>query len=327
MRTILLSKSRSLELLFEPCPERRPPQDLDELTSDPPDDAVIYLDAAALPKRGLADALDRLSSSRHLRWALIDRARTFHDPAAIFHAGGCDYVGPEAQEGAIDAQRLERVAAYAARLDPEASRHHAHRAHGSSFPGWDALEEGKSYELLTLYAALADADGLRTRLGENRFARLKANAQTLAANLAQDAGGLLWIVDDRSFLLLFQPETVTQVITSCLKVLANMQLISFEQFRLEQETVSLSFSLRRAPVPWQKPGKTGTVISDALNYIFHLGRRFTPPGSIDLVDGLGAELPPRLAARLESAGDFEGRPVERFAGFRPADPSAGKSRR
>lgn len=324
MRAILLCKSRSLELLFETCPERMPPQDLDALSADPPDEAIIYLDAAALPKRGLADALDRLSCARHLRWAIIDRVRTIRDPASVFHSGACDYVGPDAEEGSIDSQRLDRVAAFASRLDPEASRHHAHRSHGLAFPGWDALEEGKNYELLSLYAALADADGLRTRLGETRFARLKANAQSLAHNLAQDAGGILWIVDDRSFLLLFQPDAATQVMTSCLKVLANMQLISFEQFRLDQESVSISFSLRRASIPWQKPGKTGTVISDALNYIFHLGRRFTPPGSIDLVDGLGSELPPRLAARLESAGDFEGRPVERFSGFRPSGPGASK---
>lgn len=320
MKAILVCKSRSLELLFDPSPERKSPQDLEALCADPPEDSIVFLDAAALPKRALAEAMDRLSSSRHLRWAIIDRTRILKDTALVFHLGGCDYIGADAEEGSIDLQRLDRAALFASRMDPDTRAHHSHRSHGSTFPGWDALEEGKSYELLILFASIADAEGLRTRLGETRFARLKASAQALAASIAHDAGGLLWITDDRSFLLLFQPDTCSQVMNSCLKVLANMRLISFEQFRLDQESVSLSFSLRRAVLPWQKPGQTGTVIADALNYIFHLGRRFTPPGTIDLVDGLGSELPPRLASRLENAGDFEGRSIERFAGFCPVDP-------
>jgi len=316
MKAILVSKSKAAELLFSSSDfGRMAPPDLDAALADPPADAILYLDASSFTRKALGEILDRLAAVKRPRWAVVDRSRVLDDPAALFHSGALDYVGPDAPEGFVDDGRLGSVDAFAQRAEAEQGRQRLHRPKAGSFPGWDALSEGQSYDLLIMYASLCDADGLRTRLGDMRFTRLKGNALALVGAMAQELDGRLWIADDRSFLCLFQPDSLPAAFNACLGLLANARLCSFEHFKLEQEVARLSFSFHRAPVPWQKPGQTGTIVSDAINFIYHLGRKFTPCGVIDLVRETAAELPERLAAHLVDAGGFEDKAILRFPGF------------
>lgn len=319
MRAVLVTRSKALELLFDGVElVRRSPAELDPSALPWGQDELVYLDLGSVPKRQRSEWLERLAAARGLRWAVIDRGRALDDPAALFRLGAVDYLGAEAREGVVDRARLDDIRAYAERLDNHGPKAARHRAHHGGFPGWDALAEDKSYELCALYAGVWDADGLRTRLGELRFSRFKAAAAGIVNALVQEHGGLLWISDDQSFLALFPPELASQLVVSAMRILANMRLISYEQLRLEQEVGCLYFCLRRCELPWQKPGQTGTVVSDALNYMYHLGRKFTPPCSIDLVDELADSLDPRLKTLFIDAGSFENRPIRRFHGFESA---------
>ena len=66
-------------------------------------------------------------------------------------------------------------------------------------------------------------------------------------------------------------------------------------------------------------GDTGRIVSDAVNSIFHLGRRFTRAGQF-LLTGDAAELvPPRFAASSSLPGSYEGRRIHRM--LRPSSAS------
>ncbi|MBN1520489.1 MAG: hypothetical protein JW923_10435 [Spirochaetales bacterium] len=317
MEVILVAKSRSAELLFSlPRLTRFQPSELDAILASPPADCLLYIDLGSLPRRGLPELLARLADEKRLRWAALDRARAVSDPAALFHTGALDYIGPEAGEGFVNEERLDSVAAYAAKLSGDQARAPARRTRtASGFVGWDALSEGKDYEFLMVYVALCDADALRTRLGDARFTRLKSAVLSTIGTLAAEHEGLVWMGDGQSTLVLFQPDHLPSVFRSCMRVLAGIRLLSYEQFRMDQDDIQLAFSLLKARLPWQKPGNTGTVVSDAINYIHHLGRRHTAPGTIDLAGDTADALPDRLKTLLSDAGDFEYKPVRRFAGF------------
>lgn len=316
MKAVLITRSKVLELLFDGVElVRLNPAELDPSALAWGQDELVYLDLGSVPKRQRAEWLERLAAARGLRWAVIDRGRSLEDPAALFRLGAVDFIGAEAREGVVDRGRLDDIRAFAERLDNHAPKAARHRPHHGGFPGWEALTEGKAYELCAFYAGVWDADGLRTRLGEQRFARFKAAAAGVVNGVVQEHGGLLWIADDQSFLALFPPELASELVASAMRILANMRLISYEQLRLEQEVGCLYFCLRRCELPWQKPGQTGTVVSDALNYMYHLGRKFTPACAVDLVDDLAEALDPRLKALFVDAGNFENRPIRRFHGF------------
>ena len=316
MKTVLITRSRGLELLFAGVDlVRMNPAEVDPYSLPWGAEELVYLDLGSVPKRQSGYWIERLAATRGLRWAVIDKACMLADPAHLFRQGAVDYLGAGATEGIVDQSRLAAIRAYAERLGNHVPRTNHHQTHQGSFPGWDALIEGKVYELCAFFTGVWDADGLRTRLGEQRFARFKAASLGVVNTIIQEHGGLLWIADDQSFLALFPPEPASHLVISSMRVLANMRLISYEQLRLEQEVGSLFFCLRRCELPWQKPGQTGTVISDALNYMYHLGRKFTPPCSIDLVDDLADTLEPGLKALFSEVGNFENRPIRRFQGF------------
>jgi hypothetical protein len=316
MKVVLITRSRVLELLFTGVEILRLNPSGVDLSSLPwgPEE-LVYLDLDSVPKRQRAEWIDRLAATRGLRWAVVDGTRSIADPATLFWQGAVDYLGKGAAEGIVDQARLLSIGDYADRIENHVPRTNRHQIHQGSFPGWDALVEGKSYEVCAFFAGVWDADGLRTRLGEQRFVRFKAAVLGVVNVIIQENGGLLWIADDQSFLALFPPEMASQLVISAMRVLANLRLISFEQLRLEQEVGGLLFCLRRCELPWQKPGQTGTVVSDALNYMYHLGRKFTPPCTIDLVDDLAETLEPRLKTLFHEAGNFENRPIQRFQGF------------
>ncbi len=315
MKVLLASRSKASELLFSGVElSRLPPAEIDTALEHVRADSVMYIDFGSLPKKAAQELVSSLGASRSVHWAVLDRSRSWSDPAALFHAGAIDYLGPEAAEGTVNPARLALIESFIERSDSRVIKSRkAHRQ--ATLPPWDCLVEGKAYDMLILYLGIWDADGMRVRLGENRFTRFKSSVLNLAASLIQEHGGILWITDDRSCLALFPPEALNGLFTSCMSTLAGMRLISYEQFRLEQEVGWLSFCFQTASVPWQKPGQTGKIISDALNYIYHLGRKFLRPCVIDLVDDTITELAPRLAALLKDAGSFESRPVHRFHGF------------
>jgi len=293
--------------------------ELESLLANPSADDIVYLDAGSFSRKSWEETIGRLSAGQRMSWAVIDRGQVLPDPAAVFHAGALDYAGRDAPDGFIDDKRIDTILRFAeSRIQadrPANSRHQNQRQRQAAFCGWDQLAEGKEYEFLMLFIGLCDADGLHTRLGDTRFAKLKASVVSVAETLASERDGVVWISDGQCILELFRADSTARVVTSCIRILANMELVSYEQLRLDQETVYLSFSLCRASVPWQKPGNTGTIVADSINYIYHLGRKFTPPGVIDLVDDLASSLPPRLAEHIVPAGSFEGKTVNRFPGF------------
>jgi hypothetical protein len=316
MKAVLITRSKVLELLFTGVELlRMNPAELDPSSLPWGSGEHVYLDLGSVPKRQRDEWIEGLAATKGLYWAVIDRTPVLADPAALFWQGACDYLGAGAPEGVVDQVRLAAIQAYAERMENHVPRSNHHRAHQGSFPGWDALSEGNTYELCAFFTGVWDADGLRTRLGEQRFARFKAAALGVVNLIIQEHGGLLWISDDQSFLALFPPELASQLVVSSMRVLANMRLISYEQLRLEQEVGCLYFCLMRCKLPWQKPGQTGNVISDALNYMYHLGRKFTPACTIDLVDDVAETLEPRLKAFFLDVGNFENRSIHRFQGF------------
>jgi hypothetical protein len=320
VNVILVGKNRLLDRLFSASGFRSAPTaELEGLLANPSADNIVYLDAGSFTRKSWEETIPRMSAEPRINWAVIDHGQLLPDPAAVFHAGALDYAGRDAPDGFIDDKRIDTIMRFAeGRLQtdrPANSRHQNQRQRQTAFSGWDQLVEGKEYEFLMLFIGLCDADGLHTRLGDTRFAKLKSSVVSVAETLASERDGVVWISDGQCILELFKPDSASKVVTSCIRILANMELVSYEQLRLDQETVSLNFSLCRATAPWQKPGNTGTIVADSINYIYHLGRKFTPPGVIDLVDDLASSLPSRLADHIVPAGSFEGKTVNRFAGF------------
>jgi hypothetical protein len=95
-------------------------------------------------------------------------------------------------------------------------------------------------------------------------------------------------------------------ITACLKILISVPLIISEKFGLVNVSADFVFALHYGKTPFKAPGKTGTVISEAVNFIFHLGTKFSKSGRLSISEAVPNEIiPEQIKDMFVDAGTFE----------------------
>jgi hypothetical protein len=64
--------------------------------------------------------------------------------------------------------------------------------------------------------------------------------------------------------------------------------------------------------PYQSSGKTGSIVSEDVNFVFHFGASAVKSGSISCTASVFHRLPERLQALFVPGGSFESRDVYRL---------------
>jgi hypothetical protein len=105
------------------------------------------------------------------------------------------------------------------------------------------------------------------------------------------------------------------VVEAVLKMILNSRLISIEDIGLSIE-VDFTFALHYGETIYQAPGKTGRVISETINYIFHLGTKKAEPGRLTISSDVPDEvIAPGLKDIFCTAGTFENIPIRHSKHF------------
>ncbi|MBP7094465.1 MAG: hypothetical protein KBC36_00085 [Spirochaetia bacterium] len=262
----------------------------------------IYLDARGIEKEAVLEAAAWLSGRPGLAWGVLDPEGAVDDPAALFFAGAGDYLGPGALP--VDEARLRCALARAHRDDetpePEQAR---------SFPGWGKLREGKEYDFLFCHAAIGAAERLREAIGEKRLAKLRESFAAHMAEIAEGIDGKAWIMDSHGLLLAFPPKGLSDSpVLAAFELLLDRALVGYEVFKLEVP-LTFRFAFHSGRAPWRPPGATGTVVSEDVNFIFHLANRGGHDGRITMSSASADAIPPQIADLFQPAPAFEGHEI------------------
>jgi len=289
-------------------------------------ETFVYLDAAGLDTERVLELGARLGGFGCLGWGVLDHSGAVEDPARLFFAGARDYVAPGPLRAAaakspppakgarrtpvFDAERL--AAALAAAGFASASGAAAEPA----FPGWDKVREGETIAVRFCYAAIGNQRELLERIGETRLYRLREDFASFLIPWAAECGGIMWIREAGGSLLLFPPsdEGMNPILAS-FRLLLDRVLVGYEVFALETP-LSFRFAFHAGRTMWRKPGSTGDVVSEDVNFIFHLGARASPDGVIVVTENSEAMVPPYLRDLFAAAGDYEGRALIASKRFR-----------
>jgi len=264
--------------------------------------AFVYFFLPELGERKALSLASKLAAAEDIAWGVMDPAGEAEDPAAFFFAGARDYIGPRLFKDGAGPKRLAAAIAFASarggcRDDPAAPE----------FAGWDSLAEGDQFEARFCYAALADQEGLSERIGEKRLGKLKDEFASFLESWSRESGGILWIREAGGCLLLFPPaDAQANPILSAFRLLLDRVLVGYEVFRL-QVPLSFRFAFHAGRASWRRRGATGTIVSDDVNYVFHLGQRTESDGLIVVSETAERAIPACLQDLFSRAGSFEGR--------------------
>ena len=273
--------------------------------------AFIYFDAKLGLER-LLDLSSRLDGIEACGWGVLDRDGEAEDPAGLFFAGASDYVGPELFKAGLGPGRLEEALAYAGLAESEPGGEEEAPSPGApngmgNFPGWSSLEEGAEVSVRFCYAAIGDQKGLVERIGDKRLDKLKEDFAAFLEPWSKECGGLLWIKESLGCLVLFPPQDEgLNPVLAAFRLLLDRALIGYEIFKLEVP-ITFRFAFHSGRTMWRKPGATGSVVSEDVNFVFHLGMKAAGDGYILASADAEKAVPQSLRDFFSAAGDFESR--------------------
>lgn len=305
--------------------ERRPLKELKKGLADLDEDTLIYIDVQGLGEseraRTIASTLKRAGSCV----GILDADGRVKDVAALFHAGAVDYVGKSLGGGALTAKRLRAVAAFAARnRDPKAAARAAAvvaavPAAAGNGDGWSAIREGREHTFAFLLIEVDDAEEMKKRYEPANLAGAMETFRAFIERTVTPFGGRQWMWSRFGGLVLFpMRESESPALLCGLRILLSRIFYDTEESPLPG-ILSFRMALSIGSTVYHA-NDTGRIVSDGINSIFHLGRRFTRPGQF-LVSAEAATLAPEpLRPCLVPAGTYEGRRIFRM--LRPI-PSVG----
>lgn len=190
------------------------------------------------------------------------------------------------------------------------------------FPGWKKMQTGMSMPFYLLYCSVEGKTSLDERFNEKIVAEInKRFIEWLQDNLT-GSDCLLWMNTGRDCLFLIPPKArcVEEAIKACFNMLISAPLFTLEVLDLTIP-VNFIFALHYGTVKYKPPGQTGTVVSDAINFVFHLGAKKAELGRLTLSGELpGVSVPKALQDCFVSTKDFEDRKIWQSKKFEYAKP-------
>jgi class 3 adenylate cyclase len=184
--------------------------------------------------------------------------------------------------------------------------------------GWAEIQPGHEHSFAFLFIEVDEAEDLKKRHEPENLASAMATFREFVERIVAQHGGRLWMWSRFGGLVLFPLHEPTPFAPICgLRILLTSIFYDVEESLLPGR-LSFRMALSVGSTVYHD-GDTGRIVSDAVNSIFHLGRRFTRPGQFVLTADAHDLVPPQLRGYFTPAGAYEGRRIHRM--LRPSSAS------
>lgn len=298
----------------------------------PENESVSYIDVSMLKGANLNKALTLLKKRvKNESWGVIDPKGNVKDAAALFFDGASDYLGsgflksfksiaPARVKNAVQWRKKQAKVSSGGNKEsgsPEAAREikffksNIKLPPANSFLGWKKTTTGRALPFYLLYCSLYGKHSLYDQSDDKTAIQIHRRfLETLEENFL-DGDGLLWMDSGKECLFLVPPriKSIEKIVKSCFGMLVSAPLITLEKLNAKAP-LNFIFSLHYGLVNYKPPGKTGTVVSDAVNNIFHLGAKKAQSGRLTVTDKLpDSSIPKSLIDCFFPAGEFEGNKI------------------
>ncbi|HYW85739.1 MAG TPA: hypothetical protein VFB30_20975 [Spirochaetia bacterium] len=276
---------------------------------------LVYVDVRGLSDRERGKALAEIAKKPLLCFGVLDPAGTVKDVAALFHAGAVDYIGKKLTLAAFTAKRAATVAEYAREVYDREDGFGTEDQKAADFvpvsDGWQDIAPGKEHRFAFLFVEVDDAEELKKRHEPENLVNAMETFRGFVERIVQQHGGRLWMWGRFGGLALFPLTAAASAAPVCgLRILLSRVFYDIDESLLPG-SLSFHMALSVGVTVYQK-GDTGRIVSDGVNSIFHLGRKYTQPGQFLMTADACELAPPDLRAHLVPAGSFEGRRVMRM---------------
>ena len=283
-------------------------------------DTLCLIDYASIESDEKSRTIKYLKKKKQVPAGIIDRNNEIPDPAEIM-MNGTDYISAKLLKTGLSPGRLKKFIDFHSTfvLQPEETEKTAEAACKPISGGWAGIKSGREYPFFMFMAEISIPQEWKKKSGTDHLNFLKKTFQDVTGRVTEPYEGRIWIWNDYGGLVLFPYEGPSgNPVISGIKLLMNRVLVSVEDFKLHSP-ISLRIAMHLGTTTWKARGKTGTIISDSINSIFHLGTKYTPLNDFDITEDVYNCLEPRVKELFTGAGSFEGRNIFRLRHFEIID--------
>jgi hypothetical protein len=271
---------------------------------------LVYIDAWGQTETSVRKLIQFVEKVDGYNFGVIDAKGSIKDPASLFFCGASDYLGRDLCSTGIDTRRLQgacefRGAEIASFIEKEKNGARAYLLSGDS---WDGIKSGNEYTFLFMFIELDNKAEIR-KMSQDYASTILKQYHDYISGMVDQVNGRVWMWMDFGGLVLF-PFNGRECpsVTTAFKLMLDNRIVSSEIFNLDIE-LSCRIALHVGNTVYKSRGNTGTIVSDSINSIFHLGQKFAPQGSLCLTREVYQYIPKGLGRWFIPAGEYEGREI------------------
>lgn len=273
--------------------------------------SLVYLDIEKFSKENLNKTINFLSKQIFYRYIIIDLKNKINDIAEVFHKNAADYINDKTYKDGLTLKRIKSILSFKEIKEEElplVNKSNGHKDIIISGKDWKDVKNGKEYTFCFMYIQFDNYKELKTECGSAYANKMLTSFQDYLAKIIAPLHGKLWMWMESTGLIIFPFDGKNcPSILSCFKLILNRRLISVEQeFKL---LLSYRIALHIGNTIYKSRGNTGTIVSESINSIFHLGQKFTKTGRFVLTEEVAQYIPKQIEKYFKPAGEFENRNI------------------
>ena len=315
IRVVLITKEKAIEKRFaairrsktfdfEARPEIPNRRELESVEIP----TLLYLDVALITESRRLLKLE----NEHLRIGFVDSKLVVPDTAELFHRGAVDYLGPELLKSELATQRIKSAAEFRpfeAPPEPVPAKPSQSAALGSD---WQRIRTGREYLFVLLYIEIDLIDEWKKKSGKTHLDEVMESFHKHVKRIVAPVDGRVWMWMNSGGLVLipFDGESCPTV-ERCMKVILDRIIISAEYYTYNT-IITYRMALHIGSTLYESRGNTGKIVSDTVNFMFHLGQKYLKPQNLFLTETIVPFLPEGLRDCFTDAGTFEGVGIHRM---------------
>jgi hypothetical protein len=307
-RFLPLARSRAVDFSLLPC------SSLKSGLKEAPREAFAYVDVSGYERESRERILKYLKIYGKHRYGIVDPEGSVRDIGTLFLNGASDYVG-SSFDGQITPRRVYSALALRAHLLEDTGSHKktlAGDGHILSGSDWRKIRSGQEYTFCLMYIELEDKRQLRRTLSDDLIGMADTSFRSYVERTVSQNNGKVWMWNDFEGIVLFPFDGKRcEAVLMCFGLMLSRTIYSVENPHFNN-LLSFSICLHLGNTVYRRSGETGTIVSDSVNTVFNIGRKFGESGNFYLTGEVLAKAPKGIEKCFLPAGRFEGFEVLRM---------------
>lgn len=269
--------------------------------------ALYYIDITGL-EHSVIKKLIKQCNKQALLFGIINNSAAHGDIAWFFHNNACDYLSPVLLKKPIAENRIPLVTGFKSfSCTAKASKHYIICKNS-----WDDIVPDKEYTFCLLFIEILDIHDLKKHIGAGQLDKNIFSFRHYLENSFHPVNGKLWMWIDSAGIFIF-PFNGTSIpaVHTAIRLMLNRASISIEH-TLFNQLIRCRIAMHLGNTVYKPRGKTGAIVSDCINSLFHLGQKYTSKEGLYITEDVYSFLNRKIQELFAKAQPFEERQIYSF---------------